>query len=294
MTKYRILIVLFSIILGLGACKDDDEIVDNTIPKEDAILMNVASYNLRYYNTGDTGDKNWNNRKNRVFELMQKYKFELVGVQEIRSNQAEDIIAGLPEFTYYGKSRNNGDNGEQVGILYNSERFTEKGKGFFWLSETPDEQSIGWGASVERVCVWMRLIDKKDKKEFFFFSTHLDHQNENSRIESSKLLASKMQEIAGGKPVFCVGDFNAKPASLPIQNMKLYYADSWYKTRETPVGCATLNDFSETVRPTKRIDYIFSSDNITIYSFHTIEDMMGGEKFYPSDHFPVMAEAALK
>lgn len=292
MTKFKYLFFLIAVLM-FAACEENDEIVEHITPKDEAVIMNIATYNLRYYNTDDKNETAWGNRKSRVYELIRTYEFELTGVQEVRLNQANDLIADLPEYTYYGKPRNNGINGEQVGILYKPSRFTELDKGFFWLSPTPYKESIGWGASVERICVWMKMKDTKDNKEFFFFSTHLDHQNENSRIESAKLLNHAIDSIAGGVPSFCVGDFNAKPASLPIQNMKKQFVDSWYKTLETPIGCATLNDFKPAVKPTKRIDYIFSGANITIYSLHTIEDMFGATN-YPSDHFPIVVEAALK
>jgi endonuclease/exonuclease/phosphatase family metal-dependent hydrolase len=48
--------------------------------------------------------------------------------------------------------------------------------GMFWLSETSDVVSKGWDAAYNRICTYVRLLDKKANKQFGVFNTHLENE----------------------------------------------------------------------------------------------------------------------
>lgn len=281
MTKIRIYIpFLLLISLVLHSCKSKQE------------SMTVATYNLRY-NTPKDGVNAWPNRKEKIISIITKYGFDVFGVQEVRPDQATDLVVMFPDYEYYGIGRNDGVEGEQAGLMYRKSRFEETGRGKFWLSPTPDVPSIGWDASVNRVAVWVKLKDKKTKKEFFFLSSHLDHMGKISRLESAKLLIEQIAKLAKDKPVFCVADYNAKPEENSICEMKSVFQDPYDISETEPAGpIGTLNLFDVKRNLTMRIDYIFVNEKVLVKSYKTIDDIIDGN--YPSDHCPIMINAVLK
>ena len=56
---------------------------------------------------------------------------------------------------------------------------------------------------------WAKFLDRKSKKEFYFWNTHYDHQSQNAREKSSELIAKKVKALKTKLPVILAGDFNA-------------------------------------------------------------------------------------
>lgn len=282
MFKLKTFIQLFSVIFLIGnySCKSHEEII------------NVATYNLRY-NTPKDGENAWPNRKEKIVKMVTKYDFDVLGVQEVRADQAADLAIMFPQYIYFGIGRNDGVNGEQAGLMFKRDKFSEIGKGHFWLSPTPDTPSIGWDASVNRIAVWAILKEKKTGKEFLFLATHLDHLGKTARFESAKLLKDRAISLAGNRPLFCVADYNATPEQNSIQEMKTIFLDSFEVSEAKPTGPdATLNLFDTQKPMTMRIDYIFINNKVKVKSYATLDDIIEGN--YPSDHCPIMIEAILK
>src|SRR5690606_11569892 len=151
-----------------------------------AQTFTVATYNLRFDNPKDIGNL-WKDRMPYVAALIRYHDFDVVGTQEGRPNQLQDLIKALPQYARYGKGRDDGsDKGEHSAIFYKKDRFQLLASGDFWLSETPDKPGLGWDATCcNRICSWVYLQDKKTKKKFYFFNVHFDHQGKIARRESS-------------------------------------------------------------------------------------------------------------
>lgn len=253
--------------------------------------LNIATYNIRM-DTSNDGLDAWTHRKDNVNGLIRFNDFDIMGTQEGFHHQLQDIVrAG--DYAYVGVGRDDGVNkGEHSAIVYKTERFDVLDKGNFWFSLTPNEPSFGWDANIRRICSWAKFRDIETGKEFFFFSSHYDHQGKEARRNSSLLLLSKIKEIAGDTPTFCVGDFNATPDDEPIQI--IYDAnilnDSYLISQTKPYGTeGTFNSFKLDAPMKNRIDYIWISPNITIKKYGVLNDMQYGH--FPSDHFPVMVRA---
>ncbi|MDR3654021.1 MAG: endonuclease/exonuclease/phosphatase family protein [Paludibacter sp.] len=262
--------------------------------------MNVATYNIRLQTPVDSDARAWNNRKIEIAKLIKKYKFDIFGVQEVgNQKQEDDLKALIPDYTYFGKGRDNqmGTEGEQIGVFYRTKRFTIRDYGYFFLSPTPEAMSIGWDAAFRRMCVWTKLYDLHDKKTFFVFCTHFDHVGVKARIESAKLIVEKTKEIAEDSPFLLVGDLNTSPESSEMYKILSENLDDSRKiTRRAPVGSVgTFNNFdvSKSLLPlSERIDYIFSK-HVDVYNYHVINDRYS-DKTYPSDHFPLMIECKIE
>lgn len=260
---------------------------------QESATVNIASYNIRYNNSGD-GVNAWPNRKENVNALIRYHEFDIFGIQEGLIGQVKDI-AGLQEFSYYGKGRDDGkEGGEHSVIFYKKDRFRLLEAGDFWLSETPDKPGKGWDATCcNRICSWVKLKDNTTGKDFYFFNVHFDHQGVQARKESGKLMVKKIKEIAKGNlPVICTGDFNSTPDTEQIKEMQTLLKDSYQVTEQPPYGPeGTFNAFKFDAPMKHRIDYIFVSPGIRVLKYGTLTDAR--DQLYPSDHQPVVIKAVI-
>ncbi len=254
--------------------------------------INIITYNIRL-NTAFDGDHAWPNRKNDVAALFRFHETDIFGVQEALPEQMDDLSAALPEFAFEGVGRDDGKReGEFSAVFYRKARFEKLNGGTFWLSETPGECSFGWDAACRRICSWVRLKDKVSGKQFFVFNTHFVHKGTEARLQSAKLILSKINEIAGDSPVILSGDFNLPPDSEPITIIKKKLLDSHDISITPPYGeTATFHGFTFKDPLEKRIDYIFVSSGIRVLKYGILTDSRGGSFF--SDHLPVVVKAEL-
>lgn len=288
---YGTLLLIFSVVFQLLSA-------ENPAPKFDK--LNVATYNIRLQTSVDSGARSWGNRKFQIARLIKQYKFDVFGVQEVgNKNQEADLKSLIPEYTYFGKGRDNqaGTEGEQIGIFYKTNRFSIRDYGYFFLSPTPELISIGWDAAFRRMCVWTKLIDNKTNTTFFVFCTHFDHMGEKARVESAKLIVEKVNEIASTSPVLLLGDLNTSPESTDmykILSSSLFDSREISKKRPTgSVGSFNNFDVSKSILPvSERIDYIFCK-KILVNDYKVLNVKYSADT-YPSDHFPVMINCTLK
>lgn len=252
----------------------------------------VASYNVRYNNSGDSLNA-WPHRKEKVKALISFHEFDIFGTQEALLGQVNDI-AGLTEYAHTGSGRDDGKTaGEHSAIFYKKERFRLLDAGDFWLSETPEQPGKGWDATCcNRICSWGKFRDLKTKKEFYFFNVHFDHRGIIARKESGKLMVKKIEEIAKGAKTICVGDFNSRPETEQILEMQTILKDAYQVTEMPPYGpVGTTNGFKFDAPMTARIDYVFVSAGIKVLKYGVLTDAQ--DQRYPSDHQPVMVKVLL-
>lgn len=255
--------------------------------------VNIASYNIRYNNSGD-GLNAWPNRKENVKALIKYHDFDIFGIQEGLIGQVKDI-AELADYGYYGKGRDDGkEGGEHSVIFYKKQRFKVLQSGDFWLSETPEKPGKGWDATCcNRICSWIKFKDLTTKKDFYFFNVHFDHEGVVARRESGKLMVKKIKEIAGNAPAICTGDFNSTPETEQILEMQTILKDSYKVTEMPPYGPeGTFNAFKFDAPMKHRIDYIFVSSSIKVLKYANLTDAK--DQRYPSDHQPIVIKAIIK
>ena len=251
----------------------------------DRCILRVATYNIYY--------TSWtSNRKALVNSLIRKYDFDIFGTQEGTKTHLTDITAD-GNYAYIGISRDGGETGEYSAIVYKPSRFRVLEKGNFWYSETPEVPGKGWDATCcNRICSWGKFLDLLSGREFYFFNSHFDHQGTTARLESAKLLLSRIKSIAGNYPVISTGDYNSTPDSNPVKILLNdgLFKDSYVVSEKPPYGpVGTFNGFSP--GNTSRIDYIFVTDHIRVKEYGVLNDRPNGE--YPSDHDPVLIIAEI-
>ncbi|WP_461788207.1 endonuclease/exonuclease/phosphatase family protein [Pedobacter sp.] len=253
--------------------------------------INIITYNIRYATEKD-GINAWSNRKDNVKALVKFHEADILCTQEALAEQY-DFLLENSDFEAVGAGRDDGKRkGEFSPIYYNKNRFSKKDGGVFWLSQTPNVPSKGWDAMFNRVCTWVRLYDKLNKKEFLVFNTHYDHVGVQARIESAKLIKQKIQEIAPKLPVVYTGDLNVTPETEAIATIKSFLSDSKEISMQAPYGPeGTFNGFKFDSPLKDRIDYIFVNKGFKVQKYAVLSDSK--DQRYFSDHLPVFATLEL-
>lgn len=283
--------------------------------------FNLATYNLRLYNSGDSlaGD-GWEARFPALSELIRYHEFDLFGTQEGYRNQLDDIKNSLPGFEYIGVGREDGkEGGEHSAIFYDTNKFDVIEHGDFWLSETPEiPGKKGWDAACPRVCTWGKFRHKDSGREFLFFNLHMDHIGTIARLESAKLIRQKMQDIDSSLPVFLTGDFNIDQYHEAYGTITgdSIFRDSYVISDLTYALNGTFNDFSAEDYSDSRLDHIFVTPGIHIEKYGVLTDTYRSDEGLdsaftsdkapkelvlhkyrartPSDHFPVVVRAVIE
>ena len=282
----------------------------------------VGSYNIRNSNSGDTKNGNgWERRCPVICDQVEWVGFDVFGLQEVKHNQLEDMLAGLPDYDYEGVGRDDGKQaGEYSPIFYKKERFKKLEGGTFWISETPEKVGVkGWDAALPRICSYVHLQDKVTTKRFWFFNLHMDHIGVEARREGAKLIAKKITEMCGKEPAFVSGDFNVdqhNEAYRTIINTGVL-EDSYELAEKKFATTGTFNSFDSNLFTESRIDHIFVTEHVTVNNYAVLTDgywtpndksgkSRKGEAApqeinfsehqhrCPSDHYPIAAKITFK
>lgn len=274
--KIRFVILLsLAVLLLCGGCGN----------REKDVEIKYISYNIRYANTSD-GDNAWDIRKPATKEMIEREQPDVFGLQEALIGQLQYIDSNFPQYSRVGVGRDDGkEDGEFMAVYYRNDKFKLLENGNFWLSETPDQCSMGWDAACKRIVTWAKLKDLDSKKVFYVFNTHLDHVGEVAREQSILLIVKKIDEIVkkDKAPVFLSGDFNSNVSSPIFDPLKNIMKDSRAILPESE-WIPTYNSFGN--GGDSMIDYIFYK-NAEVQDFKTLNGDYG--KPYISDHYPVMA-----
>lgn len=266
----------------------------NTLAQSSNDHFRVISFNIRFDNPDDGPDA-WPNRKDNVASVVRLHEADIVGTQEGLLHQLEDMDERLPGFAWIGVGRDaGGDEGEFSAIFYRTTRFEVLKESTFWLSEEPEEPgSVGWDAALPRIVTWAEMEDRESGRRFFVFNTHFDHQGEEARLESARLIREKIREVAGEAPVVLMGDLNTTEQDPPYQVLaeedELMLRDGFYVSEHPHHGpTSTWNGF-ERIHPERRIDYVFVGESFAVHQHAILTDVWDEGRF-PSDHLPVLAE----
>lgn len=256
--------------------------------------LKLMTYNIRLDVTSD-GLNAWPNRKDFLSSQIQFHDPDILGIQEALPNQVIDLEKSLLQYNQVGIGREGEGKGESSNIFYKKEKLKVVESNTFWLSETPNEISIGWDAACHRVCTFALFKEIDSDSLFWVFNTHLDHVGIKAREKAIALILSKMDQLnLYNYPVVLMGDFNLEPADKSIVALKMKMNDASEISLQKPFGPnGTFNNFEFDKPVTKRIDYIFISknNNLKVKKYAVLSDSK--ELRYPSDHFPVFVEIGL-
>ncbi|MBE6984430.1 MAG: hypothetical protein E7434_02225, partial [Ruminococcaceae bacterium] len=249
----------------------------------------VMSQNVRV--GGDTSPNTKEERIPRMETFLKNYLPDIIGFQEVDSawqTVLDGVLTGYEKQLVYG---NTTAQNEGSPLYWKSSKFTALEKGTFWLSETPDVMSLGWGAGNHRTCNYAVLKVKSNGMIVIAANTHLDHKVELARTKGMELIKERMTALkakyeALGYKEICFhisGDFNAKPNATVIQEVSTYWTEARYAAVSlgTPVNQNTFSAYNAS--PSSIIDYIFVSNNTDVTTYKVLLDKIDSNAI--SDHY---------
>lgn len=246
--------------------------------------LKVMSYNIRLGSAND-GTNSWAMRYTATGEMLEDQKPDVFGVQEALDYQIR-YIEEMCGYEYVGVGRENGKKeGEHMAIFWNKKTVSMLKWGTFWLSETPEEPSMGWDAACRRTATWALMKDKKTGRKFYFINTHLDHKGTEAQKNGLKLIVDRLSEInPDGYPMVLTGDFNITPDNKALTELDA----KMQSARKIAEKTDSLDTYNGWGRGSGVIDYIYVSGFSSCPEFQTVVKRYNDRKFV-SDHYPVVA-----
>ena len=270
--------------------------------------LRAMTYNVRFADSSGSHDR-WPARRDGVASLVRFHAPDVVGFQEPRAGQREDLRESLPGYALVGRGRLADGSGEGCPIAVRSDRWTVRDHDTFWLSETPEQPGAGWDGAHPRIVTWARIVPSEAERDgdagaFTVCNTHLDHRSARARRRGAATLADRLSTIAEGTPVVVLGDLNCRVGEEPHRILR-GVADGTVESRESDDDRPTvaladavesapvrhgpdtsLTDFRSLVM-NRRIDHVLVSEGIDVDAAATLADRDDRGR-YPSDHLPVV------
>ena len=252
--------------------------------------LKIISYNLKI--SGD-GIRAVEKRAVHILNTINEKAPDSLGVQEADKRWVETLAAGLTDYAHVEKYRDDGvSEGESSAIFYLKDKYDLVESGHFWLSETPDEPSLGWDAACNRICTYAVLRNKETGFTYAHFNVHFDHVGAVAQEESVSLITAKIADIAPDIPVVLTGDFNVDEGSACYNALvECGLKDTKYLAEEAD-NHATYHGYHVIMPSTKPIDFIFTNAYVSSVKSYKIDSGFI-DHILASDHFPVTVEMTL-
>lgn len=269
----RIMVIISALLLTLSCLAKDPSSVS------------VMSFNTRGESTED-GTNSWGFRYVSVAMMFEDLMPDVTCFQEATVPQLDYFGEIVSQYKWVGVGREDGKKkGEYSAIMYNSKKFSVSKHGSFWLSETPDVASAGWGADHACNAYWAILKDKKSGGSFMAVSTHIDVLDEEFRQNAVKTLAEKIAAInKDNLPVVVCGGFNMKSEDACMSALK----GSMQNAREVAFASDDTRTYHNYGKVSEIIDHIYIGGFSSCQEFKTITKRYNDRAFL-SDHNPIFA-----
>lgn len=264
---------------------------DPTVEYDEANRLKIVSYNIRY--TDDPDGNSIDERAPRLKAVLDQYDPDLVGMQEATPRWIDHIYEDYGdeyEIRYKYRAKNSQ---ESTPLMFKKDKFELLDEGYFWLSETPDSESIAWGADHYRICNWVKLKLKSTGKELLFFNTHFDG-TEEFHVNAGNLVIQKAKTLGGFNKcaVFLTGDFNMLPWKAGYSNLVVggEFSDV---NEDLGRDDSITTDGYNTAGSGRIIDFVFYSPNKAVpLKYQVLNEKVNGG--YVSDHRGLYTEVAVK
>lgn len=249
-------------------------------------LLRAMTFNVRY-GTADDGPNRWELRHSFVASILERYRPQLVGLQEALDFQVDEL--SVVGYVAVGVGRDDGyAGGEHCAILYDPKRLRLLRTDTFWLSDTPHLAGTQHPDTRHaRICTWAAFLDREAGGGFAHFNTHLDHESQQAREAG---LDEILRRIPVG-PVLVTGDFNAGEENPVQDRWRVAGLRDAYRMAH-PEGTEPVTFSGWDDDPTgEKIDYILCRPEARVVSCEIVRDRFEGR--WPSDHMPIVADIDL-
>ena len=245
--------------------------------------LRVASFNIRT-SRGLDGSNRWRHRRDICLTAIRDFSADVIGLQEVRPDQLNDLRRAFPAATIVGAGRDADGGGEHASVLVPGISWTVESSETRWLSPTPARPgSRGWDAGLARVVTLVRL--RRGPVRVGVANTHFDHRGPLARERSARLIAAWLGQEPD-RPWVVLGDLNEQPGSPPLRLL----ADAGYTDTLPPDAGGTEHAFTGATDRT-RIDYVLTGPGVRVTAAWIGHDRPGGQ--LPSDHWPVLADLSV-
>lgn len=249
--------------------------------------LRVMSFNVLQMDGGGEIHA-WDNRKNLLAETIQLHDPDLLGTQEIFSEQAAFLLDRIPALQCFGSGRFGDSRDKHNSIFFNRHKFALLDSGDLWFSRTPDiPGSSDWGIPSPRMVTWGRLRSTAGR-DILILNTHLPYGRDagEARRQAALIVLQAIASLPLDLPLFLTGDFNASPDGEIHGLLTSTLADAWATALETRGPQGTFHGFAK-IRVDRRMDWILHRNTVKTLEAETVVHASGS--LYPSDHYPVFA-----
>lgn len=292
--------ILVLAVAGFGGYKiysastliDFGDITIDSIPEKSDVATRIMSFNLRCV---DDKEGSIDNRSQIALAVIDQYAPDSFGIQEatpkwikILDKEFGDTYARVGEgrspiemFTEYSA------------VYYRKDKYNLIDSGTIWLSETPEKKyTKSFDSKHNRIATWAVLEDKETGVRYTHINTHLDHVLESTRVEQSKVLLNKIEELKANGKVVCTGDFNTYETAEAYSIMSAAMSDTKLVAKNSDTGITFHKYGTIEEHEDGAIDFIFTTEGVEVDTYKIIRNSVQG--MYPSDHYPIVSDIIIR
>lgn len=258
-------------------------------PEEELNIMtlNVCSWSF--------DGKDLETRADGIAKTIADNKPDSIGFQETTSYWMNELnnrlnnqyaFVGIGSDTALDYKESTEPNDEFTAIFYLKNKFKVVDWGYFWLSETPDIPSYGWGSAYIRICTWVILENKHTNSQYVHINTHFDNESSEARRNSIGMILEKAKEFKD-LPVVFTGDLNFIEKSLGYKDITADYLKDTKVLAKDTMNSPTFHAGDPETYKDFVLDYILINDKFNAVKYEVIKDKY--KHRYISDHYAVVA-----
>ena len=257
------------------------------VEKLNVMTLNICSWSF--------DGKDLETRADGIAETIRDNKVDSIGIQEATPYWMNELVNRLGnEYAYIGIGGNSGKDykesddpeDEFTAIFYLKSKFKVIDSGYFWLSETPNEISYGWGSAYRRICNWVILENKYTNTQFVHINTHFDNASSEARRNSIGMILNKAKEFKD-LPVVFTGDLNFIEKSLGYRDITADVLKDTKVLAKDTMNSATFHNADPNAFKDIVLDYILINNGFKALKYEVVKKKYNNR--YISDHYAVVA-----
>ena len=251
--------------------------------------LKIVTYNIRCVYSGD-GVNAFMHRAGLLWDTVQKEQPDVIGFQEVTESILKLLKVVLHDYDIIGHGRQENYDGEGLYVAVKRSTCDILNSNTYWLGDDPYNYSRIKDQCCPRIFNSVYIKHKNSNTKFRVYNTHLDCNTDPAvRLhEINNLLNVVTEEYNRCPAAFVIlGDFNTTPNESPVAACNEFTLKKL--TDLTAHINHTFHGYKENARECK-IDYIFSTDELT----NVVKDVKIWDRcsngVYLSDHYPIAAE----
>ena len=217
---------------------------------------------------------NLQTQSNDILNIIEAHNPDIICFQEASNKSVQDLA------TYF--TGNNFDvvikyadeaNTTSTPIFYNSKMYSLLKSGYFWLSDTPNMESVAWEENRPYIVTWALLQDNKSKDTFGVVNVNIS-KDVTIQTKSLNCIQDKCKTLLDGYEYVICGTFNftAKDSSYQLIS-NTYNNLSNNSNKLYNVGPTTTNE-TETQEDDYVYDYFFGTNKIKCDRYAILRDVV--------------------